>query len=630
MGIIEGLPQSVQDAINPTDSAAQAADASRPQIPGTNMPLPPNAAQNSAALNPAGAPPNIGSTIAEGSLADKISKAFLEHLSKNQPTPVQSKKPSVGQNIMGVANGIAAGLADASHANEVKGGGWLSGVTSTLAARENRIAGTRQREFENQQQKQRDDALVARNQAETVQLVRNIHKQDTDTRAASYAQGKSFVDSLRNDHQVTDNVTHDELTSMIQKNPGYLQSHYVRPVGEEPVLDGSGNPKVDPNGNPVMSPLYSLIDRAPISGGTNAHKVSPEEAAYFKTNLGKDYPVGTPLTIDQYTALSGQAHKTADTTQMINKDREDAFSTAQRDQLRTDLSDDQIQHYVATIPGSALGGLYKASKDAAADIKIFQGQILEAQKKGDANAVQQLQGQLKTHQDEAAKVNRVITNAFSDKDRDTYQSNIEKALHDRREEEIQNRRADVQAQKETQQKGLGDSYKTENKEFDTVRKPIATQLDSMSTLRSSLDQGTAAGDALVAPALLKALVAGGGVRITQAEIRQFTNGRSSLEDMKGVLQKIASGKSITPEQRKQVYALVGAVEVKAQQKQRILSDGQDALDGATSVEDQRKAVANARQRLAAVDFGQSVQQQQAQKNVQPANDPFAQFGGKAH
>lgn len=468
--------------------------------------------------------------------------------------------------------------------------------------------------------------MIARNQAETVQLVRNIHRQDQEARTASYAQGKTFVDSLRADHNVTDNVNHDQLYDMIQKNPGYLQSHYVRPVGEEPVLDGSGNPKVDRNGDAVMSPMYALVDRATISGGSNAHKVTPEEADYFKKNLGKDYPIDTPLTIDQYTALAGQAHKAADTTAMINKDRADALTSAQRDQLRTDLNDDQIQHYVAMVPGSALGGLYAASKNADDHIKVTQQQIQLAQQKGDANAVQQLQGKLKTFQGESAKVNRVITNAFSDKDRDTYQSNVEKARHDQREEEIQNRRADIQAQKETQQKGLGDSYKTENKEFDTVRKPIATQLDSMSTLRSSLDQGTAAGDALVAPALLKALVAGGGVRITQAEIHQFTNGRSSLEDMKGVLQKIANGKSITPEQRKQVYALVGAVEVKAQQKQQILSDGQDALDGATSVDDQRKAVANARQRLAAVDSGQSVSPQQQP----PANDPFAQFGGKAH
>src|SRR5208282_2782299 len=131
---------------------------------------------------------------------------------------------------------------------------------------------------------------------------------------------------------------------------------------------------------------------------------------------------------------------------------------------------------------------------------------------------------------------------------------------------IQNRRADVQAQKETEQKGLGDSYKTENKEFDTIRKPLSTSLDAFSTLRNSLDQGTAAGDSVVAPALLKALVAGGGVRITQAEINNFTHGRSTVEDMKGVLQKMTSGKSITPEQRKQVYSLLGAVESKVRAK----------------------------------------------------------------
>jgi hypothetical protein len=268
----------------------------------------------------------------------------------------------------------------------------------------------------------------------TVQMTRNIVRQDKEARDASYAQGKTFVDSLRGDHQVTDNVTHDELRDMIQKDPGYLSTHYVRPVGEEEILDGSGNTRVDANGNPVTSPMFSLISRAPISGGTNAHKISPEESAYFKTNLGKDFPVDTPLTIDQYTALAGQAHKTADTTAMINKDREDALSSAQRNQMKTLLNDDQIQHYVAMVPGSALGGLYAASKNADDHIKVTQQQIQAAQQKGDANAVQQLQGKLKTFQGESAKINSVITNAFSDKDRDTYQKDIEKEHHDRAEE----------------------------------------------------------------------------------------------------------------------------------------------------------------------------------------------------
>jgi hypothetical protein len=430
------IPVEAQQILDANDPRFQGANAT-PVQPGTNMPLAPPQQQVAPAA------PEIGSTIAPGSLADKISAAFLQHLAQRQPPPppstqaAQSRGARVAQGVGGaltsVSNAIGNVASDASHSGD-KPGGFLTGVENVMAARSARIAGTKQRDFENKQEAAKNDALIARNQAETIQLVRNIHRQDQEARTASYAQGKTFVDSLRADHNVTDNVNHDQLYDMIQKNPGYLQSHYVRPVGEEPVLDGSGNPKVDPNGDAVMSPMYSLVDRATISGGSNAHKVTPEEADYFKKNLGKDYPIDTPLTIDQYTALAGQAHKAADTTAMINKDRADALTSAQRDQLRTDLNDDQIQHYVAMVPGSALGGLYAASKNADDHIKVTQQQIQLAQQKGDANAVQQLQGKLKTFQGESAKVNRVITNAFSDKDRDTYQKDIEKEHHDRAEE----------------------------------------------------------------------------------------------------------------------------------------------------------------------------------------------------
>jgi hypothetical protein len=430
---VSQLPQEIQSAIDPQFAGAN----SSPVIAGTNLPLPPNMAQNTQAAQPAPVAPDIAPTNAPGSLADKISKAFLEHLAANQPQPVRPQQPpqrSVAQNVAGAAQGVMDSLSDASHATDVKGGGWLSGVTSTLAARQSRISGEQQRAFENSEEKRKNDALIAKNQAETVQLVRNIYRQDAELRGQSYAQSKAFVDSLRSDHSVQDNISQDELSALMQKNPGYLQSHYVRPVGEEPVLDGDGKQKVDASGNPVFSPVYSLVDRNLSHAGPNVHKVTPEESAYFKTHLGTEYPVDTPLTIDQYVALSGQAHKVADTTRMINADRETALTDAQRSQLRSDLADDQVQHYIAMVPGSALGGLYAASKNAEDHIAVTQKQIQAAQQKGDQNAVQQLQAQLQQFQSESAKVNRVITNGFSDKDRDTYQKDIEKERHDRAEE----------------------------------------------------------------------------------------------------------------------------------------------------------------------------------------------------
>jgi hypothetical protein len=186
-----------------------------------------------------------------------------------------------------------------------------------------------------------------------------------------------------------------------------------------------------------------------------------------------------------------------------------------------------------------------------------------------------------------------------------------------REDDLYNKRQAVKDHKDSEQKGLGQSYAIQNREFDTIRKPLETSLEAFSTLRSSLDQGTAAADSVVAPALLKALVAGGGVRITQAEISQFVHGRSTLGDMQATLQKMTSGKSITPTQRQQVYDLLGVVEAKKQAKQQILQDAQNNLDLAESVTDQRAAVRNARTLLGQVDAGTYNPQQQTPKGQQP-------------
>ena len=133
------LPTDVQQILDSSDPRFAGAQ-NGPVIPGTQMPVPPAQQQ----LAPAA--PDIAPSNNPGTLADKISKAFLEHLAANQPQPVrpqQPQQPSTAQRIAGAANGVMTALGDASHANDVKGGGWLTGVTSTLAARNQRIAGSR-------------------------------------------------------------------------------------------------------------------------------------------------------------------------------------------------------------------------------------------------------------------------------------------------------------------------------------------------------------------------------------------------------------------------------------------------------------------------------------------------------
>lgn len=167
--ILSGLPQSVQDSINQSDPSLQGAS-NGPVLPGTGMPLPPNQAQNLQAAQTPPAAPEIGSTIAPGSLADKISAAFLQHLAQRQPPPPPSTQPQqsrgqrVASGINNVVSGVSNALGDASHSGD-KPGGWLTGVENVMAARSARIAGTKQRDFENKQEAAKNDALIPKSGA---------------------------------------------------------------------------------------------------------------------------------------------------------------------------------------------------------------------------------------------------------------------------------------------------------------------------------------------------------------------------------------------------------------------------------------------------------------------------------
>jgi hypothetical protein len=455
------LPQSIQDTLNQNDSFAQSANNSRPEIPNTGLPPAPLAAPNPNAVSA----PDIAPPTGTGTLADKISAAFLTHLASRQPPPPANSEAgravSAAQKVAGGVQNVMTNLGDAAAASEGRPGGWLAGVTRTLQSRNQRIQGEQDRAFQQDQERQKTAALVARNQVETLQIARNIQHADEAEQVASAARGKAYVDSMRANHDVEDNITQADLTSRVQKNPKYLESHYGRITGYEPVLDGEGKQRIDANGRPIVSPLWSLVDRQPLHPDEQ-HQVSQADHDEWLRNTGIDYPVGTKLTIDQFTALAGRSHGIADTEAAINKDRETALNDAQRAQLRTDLSDGNIQHYIAMVPGSALGGLYAASKNADAHIKAVQQQIQAAQQKGDQNAVQQLQSQLKNFQAESEKVSRVISGAFSDKDRDEYQKEVEREKHDRADEEEKRQAAADRAadKKAAQGKFQGDATLT--------------------------------------------------------------------------------------------------------------------------------------------------------------------------
>jgi hypothetical protein len=604
------LPVSVQDALNQQNADQFAPANNGPVMPGTNMPLPPNQAQTSAAQMPDDAP--------DIHPVDAMASAFISHLiSKDKAAQPQNptQRGSFADKLAAAVGNVGTSLGDASHAtdNLRSGQGWLSGITNTMAART-------QREREQSADQRAQDAAADRKKMDDVNIAvananlrshaLNIQKQEKDIRDQSAASGSAFISHLRDGgFDVQGNISQDQLNSMVTKDPNYLATHTGRITGYEPVYDAEGKQQLDKDGSPVESPVWSIVNIAP-GDVSKQFTVSPELSKKWADAGAGNIPAGTVMPATVANKLDLQAQRYGTTLAIFNKDRLTAMQSEVKEQLSSTLQDPEVQHAVAMAP-TALDGLYAAQKNVNDHLSVAQQQLKAAQAKGDQQAASAAQDQIQKLQGIGQNLDKAVNLGFTDADRQKYakeqdqaRKDAEKERHERAQEDLQNRRADITAQKETQQKGLGDSYKTENKEFDTIRKPLETSLGAFSTLRSSLDQGTAAGDSVVAPALLKALVAGGGVRITQAEINQFTHGRSTVEDMKGILQKMSNGKSITPEQRQQVYALVGAVEAKTQTKKGILEDAQDALDGAATVADQRKAVSDSRRKLDQVDAGQ--------------------------
>jgi hypothetical protein len=611
-------------------------------IGATAQPTLPAPAANTDLVNTA-APDLKTQAPAVGSFGDKLSRALADATAQpgapqalKQPggfarlflgasIDAMSKTPSTPSTPHGL--GVGLGVGGDAGSNLSPGQGALAGI----AKAQKEVAALKQQKaqsaLENRKlsdEEKRDQAAIEEAHVHTIQGQQAIQKQSEDLRKESLSDGQSFVKTYEdNGYGIEKGLTLQELQKRDAADPNYAKTHQAVKTQETPMLDSNGQVKKDANGNNIYTPLYSVVDLGKAPQGSNGEvKTTAAMSKYFKDYAGEDIPEGTPLPVGQVAMLTARGQKVADAQRLIEKTNGEKMDADLKNQIRADLQNPAVVAGLSSVPGRPILGVVNMQKAVKAQTDKIAADLATLQKANPNDPrIPAMQKDLKDHQEGLQALGRVSANAFSDKAREDEikaQDEERKERHDEREEQIQNRRLDIQAQKETQQKGLGDSYKTENKEFDTIRKPLSTQLDSFSTLRSSLDQGTAVGDSVVAPALLKALVAGGGVRITQAEIHQFIGARSSVEDMKAILQKMQSGKSITPEQRKQVYSLLGAVESKVRAKNDILNDAQESLDGAQTVADQRKAVSDARRKLDAIDAGQQVQQAQQPTQQNPA------------
>lgn len=151
------------------------------------------------------------------------------------------------------------------------------------------------------------------------------------------------------------------------------------------------------------------------------------------------------------------------------------------------------------------------------------------------------------------------------------------------------------------------SYQFQTGRLDKLAKPTEDLIARFSRLKDTLAQNTPQADALVAPELMTVMAGGmgSGLRMNEAEISRVVGGRSKWEDLSAALNKWkldpTKALSITPEQRREIGALMDAVGAKMEAKRTIVTDARNELLGSNDPMQHRQIVAKAEAALQAVD-----------------------------
>ena len=103
---------------------------------------------------------------------------------------------------------------------------------------------------------------------------------------------------------------------------------------------------------------------------------------------------------------------------------------------------------------------------------------------------------------------------------------------------------------------------------------------------------------------------GSGIRMNEAEIARIVGGRSHWQDLEASIQRWrtdpTAARSITPEQDRQIRALISTVGQKLAAKREILDDARQRLVESDDPKEHREIVMDARKRVDAIDSGSQV------------------------
>lgn len=336
--------------------------------------------------------------------AAEKTKANAPVVERDQPAP-----GSFGDKLSGAMSGLEADLGDAAHATDVKGGGWLSGVVSTLNARSMRLA-----------QEKKDAALIAKTQADTVLLHRNAYKQDMEIQNSLHAHNQDYVDTMKVNHNMQSDVSFDQLHKRMQTEKDFAQKYNVRETGNEPVLDADGSQKKDRNGNPVTSPTYTIIDKRTKDGTDDNLQLSAEDSAAMKKYHIADLPANTKLTEPQYGSLNVKLGLVRQGVQILNLANGKEFNDDQIKMMAPYLGDETVLAAISHVPGSPYGGMKQFIDNADQHIEQYADAMEKAKAANNQGAYDVANSLHQGLMAERDKVSKIMSMSVTDKQKDEY------------------------------------------------------------------------------------------------------------------------------------------------------------------------------------------------------------------
>jgi hypothetical protein len=415
-----------------------------------------------AALQPA--PVNGGATIGQRMVAKGSPKldAFTAGLNAiAQTNPAPAAPGAWAKNLVAAVphllGNASSAFGDAAAAGEGlrPGQGWLAGAEKTASAHSERVGKEKQQQFANSQEAQKTAAQVAYNQAETMQISRNIQRQDAEARTSSANIGKAAIDAGRATHDTKDNIPDSAFQDMVKKNPDYMQTHYAQITAYEPMIGPDGKQMIDPKTKqPIENPTWSVQERAPKANTTAPVTMTKAVHDDWVAAGMKNVPdVGVEVPYDSFHDLAGTAHTVANTVHLANQDRNEQLTDEQIQQNHDLFAKPAVANAIAADPAhGAIGGIQKSLDIAKQHDQALTAQLALAQKKGDTAAVQKLQSTLADVKQQEADINKAYS-TFTAKDKQDYAKDLEK-------ERVDN--ADIRQKNAAADKDQADALKTKN------------------------------------------------------------------------------------------------------------------------------------------------------------------------